>query len=389
VAKIHLCVFIERTHKIRKLNLNVGGASNQLLELLKSYEKKKDLKISLITKYSEYKPITDRVKIYQYLKFKLYRISSLYFVIKSFFKIAKIHKKEFIDIINIEGHPTIMVSPFLIHLIFKIPIFMKMPTDYSTYIQQIYLSENQRLITKMINYSWFKFFKKIILKKINYIRPINQKMYDDLIELNYPKERILKIPNGIDSKKFIGLKKIIHDGIHFGFVGRLTKIKNLRFLLDVFEIYFTKYPEDKLFLYGEGPEQKFVLDFIKRKNLANKIIFNGFEGDKKKIYSNLDVLVNTSFGEGISNVILEAMCTKTLVIASNVSGNKEIIKHEISGLLFNLASKKNLLQQLIYFKKNSDISKRIIEEAQNEVVQNYDIDVISEKIYNFLKSSRI
>lgn len=385
-SNIHICVFIERTHQIKTLNLDVGGASNQVLELLKSYEKMRDLKISLITKYSEYKPSTDRVKIYQFLKFKLYRTSSLFFIIKSFFTLMKIHKKEFIDIININGHPTIMISPFLIHLIFKIPILMKVPTDYTTYIRQIYLSENQNLITKLINYSWFNFFKKFILKKIDYVRPINQVMYDDLIELKYPKERIIRIPNGIDTKSIVGLKKNVYDGIHFGFVGRLTKIKNLKLLLDAFEIYFSKYPEDKLLIYGEGSEEKLISAFIKRKNLVNNIILLGFEKDKKKIYSNLDVLVNCSFGEGISNVILEAMCTKTFVIASDIPGNRELIKHKILGLLFNLTSKSELLKQLEFYKDNNEIVKQITERAQIEIIENYDIDVITEKIRIFLKN---
>ncbi|MFX0072969.1 MAG: hypothetical protein ACFFAO_17975, partial [Candidatus Hermodarchaeota archaeon] len=122
---IHLCVFIERTHQIKHMNLNIGGASNQLLQLLKSLEKKKQLKISIVTKYTEYKPITNKVKIYQLLRFRLYRTSSFYFIIRSFINLIKIHKKEKIDIINIEGHPTDMISPFLVRLLFKIPILMK------------------------------------------------------------------------------------------------------------------------------------------------------------------------------------------------------------------------------------------------------------------------
>ena len=70
----------------------------------------------------------------------------------------------------------------------------------------------------------FKFFKKIILKKINFIRAINKKIYDDLIDLNYPKECVLEIPNGINSKNFLGLQKNKREISHFGYVGRLVQI---------------------------------------------------------------------------------------------------------------------------------------------------------------------
>ena len=121
--------------------------------------------------------------------------------------------------------------------------------------------------------------------------------------------------------------------------------------------------------------------------MENNIILKGYVKDKKKIYSNIDVLINSSFGEGISNVILEAMSTKTLVIASNVEGNKDLIIHKETGLLFNPYKKKALLNQLNYFKKNDDLVQQIIKNAENEIILNYDIEVIALKIYKFIKSN--
>ena len=48
----------------------VGGVGNQILQLLSSYEKMSNIKISVVTKYSEYNPISDKLKIYKTLKFK-------------------------------------------------------------------------------------------------------------------------------------------------------------------------------------------------------------------------------------------------------------------------------------------------------------------------------
>ncbi|MFX0139710.1 MAG: glycosyltransferase, partial [Candidatus Hodarchaeota archaeon] len=107
-------------------------------------------------------------------------------------------------------------------------------------------------------------------------------------------------------------------------------------------------PHDKLFLYGEAPYEKFILRFIRKNNLTNKIILCGYEKDKRKIYSNIDVLIDPAFAQGISNSNLEAMCTNTLVIASNVYGNRDLIKHKISGLLFNPYIHKSLLKQLYF-----------------------------------------
>ena len=63
-----------------------------------------NIKISVVTKYSEYKPISDKLKIYKTLKFKNFLIDSFYFQIKSFLKIIKIHKKNPINILIIHQH---------------------------------------------------------------------------------------------------------------------------------------------------------------------------------------------------------------------------------------------------------------------------------------------
>ncbi len=364
-----------------------GGIQNQLLLLLPSFERIEPLKITLITKYTEYEPFTKRTTIFQLHKLKSYRLDTISFILKSFFRLIKVHKKERINIIYLSGHDNHIISPFIFRVIFKVPILMKMPTDYENYIRIVHLTEKQNFMAKLINYSWFKFYKWFVLKRLNFMRPINQKMYEDLINLNFPRKRILKLSNGIESKRFIGLKKKRHSGINFGFVGRLTKIKNLHFLLQVFKQYFSKYPEDKLLIYGEGPEKDIILRFIHHYNLNENVLLIGFEKQKEEIYPNLDVLINSSYGEGISNVILEAMATRTFVIASKVQGNTDLIEHGVTGLLYDLNIENDLLKQLNYYKNNSELVNQILDNALEEIKLNYDIEVISNKMYRFLKSN--
>lgn len=383
---IHLCLFLEKVHPNPKFNLNVGGISNQILQLLPSYEKIRNLKISIVTKYSEYNPISNRLKTYDIHKFNKYKLDTIYFLIKSFFKIMKIHKKEPINVLNIHTYSNIIISPLIVRLIYKIPILMKIPIDFKSHLRGISLLKHQKIRSKIINYSWFMFFKRFIIKKINFLRPINNKMYEDLIELKLPKEFILEVPNGINSKKFIGLQKDEHKGTNFGYVGRLTEFKNLRFLLEVFKFYIAKYPFDKLFIYGKGSEENFILKFVSNNRLSNNIFLCGFEKEKTKIYSKLDVLIDPALAQGISNAILEAMCTETFVIASNVSGNRDLIKNGVTGLLFNPYKKEDLLKKLLYYKENKDLVQKVIINAKTEILLNYDIDIVTRRIYNFLKS---
>ena len=386
MAHIHICVIIGNTHANKKLGLNVGGVANQMLRLLRSYEKIENIKISLITKYSEYIPLSNRFKIYIIRKYRNFFLNSLYFLFKSPLKVIKIHKKTPINVINIHNCTYFYIFIIFISSILKIPILMKVPLDFTSFIKDTAMQKENKIRTRILNYSWDKLFRKLIIKKINFIRAINKKIYNDLINLKYPKECILEIPNGIESSIFNGLQKKTRDVIHYGYVGRLVQLKNVRYLLYVFKEYFSKYPSDKLFIYGIGPEVEWISRFIIKNKLNANVIICGFEKNKKEIYSNLDVLIDPSFAQGISNANLEAMSSNTFVISSNVIGNQDLIKHKITGLLFNPYRKQDLLEQLIFYKQNPVKIREIIQNAKIEIMNNYDVDIITSKIYKYLQS---
>ncbi len=387
VVKIHLGIIVYNTHENRKFNLPTGGMHTQILELLPIYEKITNFKISIFTKYTEYKPITNQLKIYIIHKFKSSKLNTVYFFIKSFIKIVQIHKKEPFHIININSYYYNILSLLLIRLFFKIPLFLKPPNDFSTLKREKFMLKTHLGLSKILFYGWHAFLKKYIvkLKKI-YIQAINSTIYKNFNDLSFPKKNIINIPNGISCAKFSEINKHQMGETHFGFIGRLLKSKNLKLLLNTFLKYLSLFPKDKLFIYGSGPEEKYILDFIHHQNLEKNIIFSGFEKDKIKIYSNIDVLIQPSLGEGMSNVILEAMASNTFVIASNISGNKNIIEHKKTGLLFNPYSEEDLLKKLQFYRNNKEIISLALNNAKKVVSKEYNIELIANKIYQFLKS---
>ena len=247
--------------------------------------------------------------------------------------------------------------------------------------------KTQSIILKIAFHGWMNIFKRFIIKRTRiYIQAINDKIYTEIQNLKFSKENLIKIPNGICKKSYLEITKSARDETHFAYVGRLIKSKNLRFLIRTFAKYLSIYPSDKLILFGQGPEEKYLSKFINENNLANNIILWGFEEDKKKIYSNIDVLIHPSFGEGVPMNILEANLTETFVIASNVSGNRELIEHKISGLIFDPFNESDLLNQILFFKEHPGLIPTILKIAKNKVALNNDSDLIAMKIYRFLKS---
>ncbi|MFW9987563.1 MAG: glycosyltransferase [Candidatus Odinarchaeota archaeon] len=387
---IHIIIYTHCTHENKRFNLPIGGISSAILELLPNYERYNGLKITLISKYSEYKPISNNLKIYNLSKFVPSKINTFYFFLKSFFKIIKINKKHQITAINIHSFYFDSIIPLLLHLFFKIPLLMKPPSDFDTQQREIFLSKSFSFFKKLGYYGWMKIFRKFIAKRKKiYFQAINDKIYKDLIRLKIRKKNIIKLPNGISIKTYGKIRKYNKKETHFGYVGRLIRTKNLVFLLNSFKKYLSIYKDDKLYIFGKGPEDINISKFIIDNNLTKNIILMGFEQKKEKIYSKINVLIHPTFGEGCPNTILESILSNTFVIASNVSGIREIIEHKKSGLLFNPFKEDDLLKQLYFLKGNKESVIAMSNYAKKIIEKKYDVNIISNQIIQFLKKQYV
>ncbi len=341
-----------------------------------------------MSKYSEYRPKSrKRVKIYNINKFVNSKINTVYFYIKSFFMLGKINRKDRIYAINIHSVYHDMITPLLLHLFFKIPLLIKPASDFITQQRELFVSKPSALFSQMAYYGWMKFFRTFIVKRKKiYFQAIKDQIYDDLLKLKVNKKNIIKIPNGISVNRYLKIKKYNKKETHFGYVGRLIKSKNLDFLLNSFKEYLSTYENDKLYIFGKGTEESNISEFIIKNKLTKNIILMGFEQRKEKIYYNIDALIHPTFGEGCPNTILESSLTKTFIIASKVSGIRDIIVHKKSGLLFNPFKEKDLVEQLFYYKQNQERVPNILETAKEKIIERYDVNVIANKIYRFLLS---
>jgi glycosyltransferase involved in cell wall biosynthesis len=67
--------------------------------------------------------------------------------------------------------------------------------------------------------------------------------------------------------------------------------------------------------------------------IANRVEFLGYVKDMPRLYSEVDLVVQSSFTEGLPNVIVEAAYLRVPIVATEVGGTAEVIEHERSGWL--------------------------------------------------------
>ena len=156
-----------------------------------------------------------------------------------------------------------------------------------------------------------------------------------------------------------------------------------------FDILFEAFSklDDKFVLLIIGiPErhQKEVIEYAGTFGIASdKIIMPGFIDKVFEYYKAMDIFLLPSRSEGFSLALLEAAASGLPIIASNIPGNDEFIKHKKNGLLFNISKPEELKDSIIGLAENILVAREYAEMAQKTFVEEFTLERYSEKLENF------
>ena len=110
---------------------------------------------------------------------------------------------------------------------------------------------------------------------------------------------------------------ILEHEIVLGHVGRMAKVKNHEFLLDVFYEYNQKNPNSKLLLVGEGELMNNIIQKISSLKLENNVILTGNRNDVNELMQGMDFFVMPSLYEGLPMVLVEAQASGLFCLVSD------------------------------------------------------------------------
>jgi glycosyltransferase involved in cell wall biosynthesis len=117
-------------------------------------------------------------------------------------------------------------------------------------------------------------------------------------------------------------------------IGRLTPQKDQKTLIQAFKILSFQYPHLKLTIYGEGELRDDLETLIQSLGLQGKIHLPGAVQNIQEELLKADLFVFPSLYEGFPNGLCEAMSVGLPVVASNCTGNIDVIEDRVNGRLF-------------------------------------------------------
>lgn len=172
-------------------------------------------------------------------------------------------------------------------------------------------------------------------------------------------EETLLVRNGVDIELFdadqggrVGASKerslgIPADDTVFATIGRLSEEKHQDTILEA----FSQLPEitrcrSRLILIGDGPMRDQLVQQASESGLGDRVVFAGNRTDISQLLSAIDVIVAASEVEGLSIAILEAMTASKCIVASDIPGVREAVRHNREAILFNPESVEQLTASL-------------------------------------------
>jgi glycosyltransferase involved in cell wall biosynthesis len=206
-----------------------------------------------------------------------------------------------------------------------------------------------------------------------------------LIDAGLSSQRITIIGNALPAAAFEPANAVLPKRagvVRVGMVARMNHgYKNHSGFLRIAAQVRARIPNAEFVLVGDGPLRAELEREAQSVGLGDKAIFLGDRQDMPEVLASLDVAVNTSDSESLSNVILEAMAARLPVVAFNVGGNSELLNAQ-RGMLISAGDEAGFAAALETLLSDSSLRDRLGATALRFAQDNFSMEKVRQRYAN-------
>jgi glycosyltransferase involved in cell wall biosynthesis len=236
----------------------------------------------------------------------------------------------------------------------------------------------------------------------DYTVATSRSLYENLLGYGVPSDRLSLIKNGSPEQKRANgariseLKKelsVPENAFCVGCVGRLEKIKGQAILLHAAREILAREKDFFFIFVGGGGDEAELRALARLLGIESRALFVGHRERVDELLSLFDVLVNCSLGSETSSLaISEAMSLSLPVVASDISGNADMIENGVSGLLFERGNPSALKDALLTLFYNENLKRSLGLGARERYEREFTVSAMAKKyesLYLSLSGKRL
>lgn len=146
---------------------------------------------------------------------------------------------------------------------------------------------------------------------------------------------------------------------------RISEQKNLKMMIDAFDIFNKQVPGYRLVIYGKGDLLDSLVDYANSLGLSDKVVFPGFCESIQDKMADAAMYVSSSDYEGISNSMLEALAIGVPSICTDcpIGGAGMHINSGVNGFLVPIKDAKAMAAKMVTLAEDVELQKRFSHES--------------------------
>ena len=214
---------------------------------------------------------------------------------------------------------------------------------------------------------------RFILSRSSQLIAVSDSVAQHLHRLGVGTERITVVPNGVDLDRFRPRdhSSLPNDPPVIAFVGRLMTNKGPEVFMEALLALHRDGIRFKAVYLGDGP----MRCELERRAMAlqGAVDFRGHSHNVDAELRRADLLVRPSLTEGMPLSVLEAMASGVCVVASDIAGNRDLIKDGGNGVLVPVKQSQALMLAIRSLLQEPDRRRRLAD-AGHATAQQYSWD---------------
>ena len=237
-------------------------------------------------------------------------------------------------------------------------------------------------------------------KDISAYLAVSESVKQILLEYGIDEERIFVVYSGVDEKRFkkspkdvnfkreLGLKD---DEFVISYIANFGISKGHIYALKGFRLLRERGYNFKVIFAGVGTEGIELKQLSIKEGVFDICLFLGFRDDVERILNITDISINSSIkGEALSGSIRESLACGVAVVASDISGNREIVEDGKNSFLFKPKDYLSLADKLEQLIVSRSLRESFSENAVKTITEKFTVGKMVEdtlRIYKRITNS--